>query len=336
MVRFVFSAIAFACILTAPLARAWDPLGHMLVAQIAQSQLTPAARAELDAVLARFNQREKADAPYDFVIAACWMDDIRSRTKEFNEWHYVNLPFTREGTPLPTGSREAPDVVWGIDYCTGIIRGTGTDATIDRDQAIVMLLHLVGDVHQPLHATSRGDDMGGNRVKVTNLKDPLSDLVFSKGGNLHFFWDSAYRRVYQAGKATVLYEAPLYDRFKPVAGHEMCREIINREAAALMKRYPVGSMTAPQGDAATWALESHQAGFDVAYGKLPSGPPNGPLALPSLYVEGARPLAEARIALAGYRLGALLNALLDPAAQKTAPTTDNPISPKEAGSGTTE
>ncbi len=336
MIRLLLPAIALLLALAAPNLRAWDPLGHMLVARIAQTQLTPAARAELDAALVRFNQREKSDAPYDFVIAACWMDDIRSRTKDFNAWHYVNLPFTREGTPLPAASREAPNVVWGIDACNAIITGEVTDPAIDRDQAIVMLLHLVGDVHQPLHATSRGEDLGGNRVKIKNLKDPLVDLIFTKGGNLHFFWDSAYRRVYKGGSATVFFEAPLYDRFKPVTGHEMARSIVEREAEALMKKYPVARMTAPQADATTWALESHQAGFDFAYGKLPPGPDLGPLSLTSLYVEQARPLAEARLVLAGYRLGALLNRLLDPTATSNPPTAESPKSASEPGSGTAE
>lgn len=306
-------------------ALAWDPLGHMLVTQVASAGLTPAARAEIDAAIARFNDRQKPDAPYDFVVASCWMDDARASTKEFNEWHYVNLPFTRDGQPIPEGSRAAPHVAWGIAYCEALITGRKNDPTIDRDQAIVMLLHLVGDVHQPLHATSRNDDLGGNRVRVANLKDPLVDLIFTRGGNLHFFWDSAYRRVYRDGSATVLYEAPLYAREKPVEGHNAARAIVEREAAALMKKYPPAVFSS-QGDGPAWALESHVLGFDLAYGKLPPARENEPVRLTGPYVDEARVTAEKRVVLAGYRLANLLNHLLDPA-KNAAPQASPPATP---------
>ncbi|MCX6968683.1 MAG: hypothetical protein NTV93_00825 [Verrucomicrobia bacterium] len=53
--------------------------------------------------------------------------------------------------------------------------------------------------HQPLHATEHSDT-GGNRTKISNLRDAGVDLLFSKGGNLHFFWDSACRREFKDGQ----------------------------------------------------------------------------------------------------------------------------------------
>lgn len=312
-------SLAAALAFTTPFLRAWDPVGHMLTTQIAREGLTPTARAEVDAAIARFNAAKNPDAPYDFVLAACWMDDARSQTKEFNAWHYVNLPFTRDGEPVPAGSADAPHVVWAIDECEAIIAGKSSHPSVDRDQAIVMLLHLVGDVHQPLHATSRGDDLGGNRVKLANLKDPLVDLIFSRGGNLHFFWDSAYRRVFRDGSATVAYEPPLYERTKPVAGHEAARGLVEREAAVIRQKYPPASFTAGQGNATEWALESHVIGYDFAYGRLPASVDGAPIRLDDGYVTAARPIAEKRVALAGYRLANLLNHLLDPAAPTPAP-----------------
>jgi hypothetical protein len=291
-------------------ARAWDPTGHMLVAQIAYDQLTPAAKAGVDAALARFNAKDTPhDAPYDPITIACWMDDIRARqTPEFKQyppWHYVDLPFTADGMPVPDPST-GPNVILGLDTVEDILSGRTTNPAIDRDQAFVMLEHLVGDIHQPLHTTGRNDDAGGNKVKVANLKDPLADLIFSKGGNLHFFWDSSYRRVARNGYATVLYEMPLYDRARPVAGHAAFEPTIRTEATALEKEYPPAIVT-EQGDALSWAKESHALGFDFAYGKLPATTGTKPVTLPADYIEGARVIAEKRIALAGYRLGALLN-----------------------------
>ena len=307
MLRHLIAVLVFVSVM--PLARAWDPLGHMLTMKIAYDGLTPKARAELDAAIARFNEKEKPDAPYDAVTAACWMDDARSRTKEFNAWHYVDLPFTREGTPIPDGSQQKPDVIWATGQCENIVKGKAEEEGVDRDQALVMALHLVGDIHQPLHTTEH-HDFGGNRARISNLKDVPVDLLFSKGGNLHFFWDSAYRREFKDGEVGVSYASPPYSPEAPVAGHREARKIVAREAAEIEKKYPPESFgDVKSGSASDWALETHALGYDLAYGKLPAGKP---VALDKDYVDASRTCAEKRIALAGYRLGALLNKLLDP------------------------
>lgn len=307
MFHHLIAVLAFVFMM--PFARAWDPLGHMLTMSIAGAELTPKARAELDAAIARFNAKENPDAPYDAVTAACWMDDVRVRTKEFNEWHYVNLPFTREGMPVPDGSRQKPDLIWATGQCEAIVKGGAEEPGVDRDQALVMLLHLAGDIHQPLHATGH-DDLGGNRTQIANLKDTEADLIFSKGGNLHFFWDIAYRREFKDGEVAVSYAGPLFPRETPVAGHRDARELVDSEAAGLRKKYPPDSFgDVAGGDPAAWALESHAIGYDLAYGKLSAG---SPVQLDKAYVEASRACAEKRIALAGYRTAALLNRLLDP------------------------
>ena len=304
-------------LLLAPcVARAWDPLGHMLVSQIAYDNLTPAAKAGADAVIARFNAKDKHDTPYDFVTVACWMDDIRSRPemKAYAPWHYVNLPFTADGMPVPDPAA-GPNVMNGIEKCEAILSGKVTDPAIDKDQALIMLMHLTGDIHQPLHTTSKVDDAGGNKVPVDNLKDPLADLIFTKGGNLHFFWDSSYRRVFKDGYATVSFEAPLYDRAKPVAGHDAALKLVRDQATAIEKKYPPSVVT-EQGDDALWAKESHAIGFELAYGTLPETTAGKPVKLTQAYVTAAHDASEKRIALAGYRLANLLNQFY---AQPTAP-----------------
>jgi len=312
MRRIVFFGIVAALAGSMSAARAWDPLGHMLTMEIASGELTPATRDAVDKAIARFSVNEKPDAPYDLVTAACWMDDARARTKEFNEWHYVNLPFVRDGLPIPEGSRAAPNVIWGIEQCVAILEGKVEEPGIDRDMALMILLHLAGDIQQPLHATNR-DDMGGNKVAVGNLKDEQSDLIFSRGGNLHFFWDSAYRRVFRDGDASVEFAAPLYPRQTPVAGHQKARDLVVSAAEKIRAEFPAASLAgASGGDARAWALESHVLGYDFAYAKLPDAAEGLPVALTGEYVEGARGIAGRQIALAGYRIANLLNRLFDP------------------------
>lgn len=291
----------FALLAVAAPAFAWDPLGHMLTTRIAEEQLTPEARKGVDKAMKVFNEKEKST--YDFVSAACWMDDIRARTREYNKWHYVNLPFTPEGTPIPKGSKDSPNLVWAIQHCEETMTGDASPA--EKALAMVMLLHLEGDVHQPLHATDN-NDAGGNRVELSNLANPEVDLLFSKGANLHFFWDGAYRRTFADGKVGVAYAAPPYLPSQPLAGHQAALDLIRKEAAALMKKYPPSILT-EQGDAESWALESHREGFEFAYGKLPKADPDHTIRLDQLYTDQARDLAQKRIALAGYRLGAFLN-----------------------------
>lgn len=306
--RIVLLGAAVAAAFLPAAVQAWDPLGHMLTMRMAQDQLTPAAREAVDAAIARFNTMEKPDAPYDLVTAACWMDDARARTKEFNAWHYVNLPFTPEGLPLPEASREAPNVIWGIDHCTDVIAGRIEDPQLPPEQALMILLHLVGDIHQPLHTTSR-DDMGGNRTPVVNLADEQVDLLFSRGGNLHFFWDSAYRRTFADGKAGVSAAAPLYPRQTPVRGHLAARPIVEKLAAEIAGEFP--ATTNDNGGGATdWALESHALGYSEGYGRLPTAGPDG-VALDAAYVDAARATSRLQLARASARLAALLNALYD-------------------------
>lgn len=307
-------------------ALAWDPLGHMLVGQIACDNLTPIAKTAVDAAIARFNAEAKPDAPYSFITAACWMDDIRSRTepefKQYAVWHYVNLPFTPDGMPVPDASA-GPNVIFGVEKTQDILAGKAADPAIDKDQALVMLLHFTGDVHQPLHTTGRADDAGGNKVKVANLKDPLADLIFSTGGNLHFFWDSAYRRIYKNGDAAVSCEAPLCDRTTPVAGHNESAALVRAQATALEKKYPP-SILKEQGNALSWAKESHALGYTLGYGALPTTSGGRPVKLTQSYVDNARNAAEKRIVLAGYRMANFLNTICAAPAPAPPPPTPAP------------
>ncbi len=292
-------------------ARAWDPLGHMLTMRLAQDQLTPETRKAVEESIARFNAAENPDAPYDLITAACWMDDARARTKEFNEWHYVNLPFTPDGLPLPDGSAAAPHVIWGIDHCTDVIAGRVEDPTLTKDQALMILLHLAGDVHQPLHTTSR-DDLGGNRTPVANLDDAQVDLLFSRGGNLHFYWDSAYRRMFSNAKAGVEAAAPIYPRQTPVRGHLAARPVVDKLAAGIAADFPEAK-NENGGGATDWALESHALGYAMAYGHLPAATGPAGVELDAEYVSTSRAIARLQLARAGARIAVLLNALYGPA-----------------------
>ena len=178
------------CCLGGSTTSAWDDAGHLLIAQIAYSRLAPAKQQSLQMQLAGLAEGVHT---YNAVSAASYMDDLRRDTNLYGYRHFVAPPFTYHGTPLPSGH----NVVWALSYCVSVYQGETVDPRITQQQALAMVMHLVGDIHQPLHCTShRGtngkDDANGNAVAVTNMPD-------AQYPNVHAFWDSAFQRVFVNG-----------------------------------------------------------------------------------------------------------------------------------------
>lgn len=148
---------------------AWGVEGHQVIALMAQPQLTPAAKAEVDRLLA-------LEPGETLVSISTWADEHRNPTT--GAWHYVN--FSR-GTCTYEAPRDCPDgqcVVEAIQKQLGVLRSGA--AAEKRLNALKYVVHFVGDIHQPLHAGYQ-DDKGGNKYQVQ---------AFGKGSNLHALWDS--------------------------------------------------------------------------------------------------------------------------------------------------
>ncbi|MFZ4683550.1 MAG: S1/P1 nuclease [Terrimicrobiaceae bacterium] len=284
-------------------ASAWDAFGHMLVCQVAYEHLTPQAKAGVEKSIAAFNAKNGTD--YTFVTMGCWMDDIRGKTKEFNTWHYIELPENLEAEPFPVAWQV--NALWAIRLCSDIISGKRTDPRVDKDQALVMLSHLVGDVHQPLHASSRNGDAGGNKVVVPNIVDAKVE-VFPNWKNLHYFWDTAYRRAFKDGNAGEVYPEPPYSMEDPIPGHTAAQPAAREHSADLQKTYS-GEKFPTGGEAEAWVRESHRFGMIEGYQKLPGGENANPVELDQAYVDNAHELARQRVVQAGLRFADLLNQL---------------------------
>jgi hypothetical protein len=161
-----------------PVAQAWGPLGHSVVAELAQRHLSPAAEAEVERLLAPEHTRSLADI-------ASWPDEIRNDPKQQTLWndtrglHYINF---RDRSCLYVPPRDCPDgkcVVTALPHYVAILSDRSqSDAA--RLQALKFIVHFTGDIHQPLHAGYR-DDKGGNDYQVQ---------FEGKGMNLHRVWDS--------------------------------------------------------------------------------------------------------------------------------------------------
>jgi len=324
----------------------WGTGGHMAVASVAYEQLTPQARDRADA-LVKLNpnyEQWKAMLPAGaspaaqnemlFMIAATWPDQIKGDGKHQADgaaggnrppsdgtaaqnigygdtamhkyWHFIDEPFSQDGTPLTNPSE--PNAETQIAAFRTTLASDSPDALKSYD--LVWLLHLVGDVHQPLHCTSRfgqtqpNGDNGGNGVKVCTTgktgtgtkakaagkaKTAPSASAGGKGkalrtqanckSNLHSFWDDLFGTSADPAPAMKL-------------------------GGALP---PAPADAAGDLDVSHWVKESFEDAVHKVYVSPPIGLGAGPFKLTPTYRKAALALAQERIALAGARLAKILN-----------------------------
>ena len=185
-------ALGVAClILGTPITSwSWGAGGHMMTAQIAFNRLNPRAKAQVNTLLAiPINPAEISAKSKDFVNAAHWADDLRpfAEFDPFKELHFVDYPFAIDGTALP--ALPTPNIVTALEENVNILK-TSTDQNA-KAQALRLIIHFVGDIHQPLHCatevskTNPEGDRGGNLV---SLMVPGTNGQLKKT-NLHSFWD---------------------------------------------------------------------------------------------------------------------------------------------------
>lgn len=165
------------CILTIGMlvssqALAWGATGHRVAGQIAEEYLSPRARLAVEDVL----------GVESLAQASTWPDFMRADPDEFwqstaNPWHYVTVPPGKEYREV--GAPEQGDAASALDRFTYQLRDAESSAE-ERALALRFIIHIVGDLHQPLHVGS-GADRGGNDVDVTFFGEPT---------NLHRLWDS--------------------------------------------------------------------------------------------------------------------------------------------------
>lgn len=164
----------FLCLLMAPLwawssPPFWSRTGHRVIGEVAQEHLSRRARKAILQILEGEGLAEVAN----------YGDAIKSDTayRKFSPWHYVNFPADKRYTEVP----HAPegDVVMGIERCIAILKDPATHPGEERFY-LKMLVHLVGDLHQPMHV-GRAADRGGNDIQLQ---------WFNRGTNLHRVWDA--------------------------------------------------------------------------------------------------------------------------------------------------
>ncbi|MBI0475284.1 hypothetical protein D9601_07960 [Sphingomonas sp. MA1305] len=281
--RFCLAAIP-ALALTAPAHAYWE-YGHQTVAQIAYANVTPKTRAAIRRLLAQTPQLDTPTCPATTIEgASTWADcvkplknaDGKPRFGYAYNWHFqdVNIcaPFS-----LEEACKDGNCVSAQIKRDVAVLRDHHASGK-DKAQALVFLIHFVGDLHQPLHAGEKGDK-GGNDVAAAYGE--YSPRRF----NLHSIWDGTLaERAITSGPS-------------------------------LVRRYsPAEKARIARGDVDDWSRESWQVAHDVVYASALKGDPCGPspakVTLDEATIEKIVPVARLEVERGGLRLAKLLDRAL--------------------------
>lgn len=204
-------------------ALAWGQTGHRVVGQIADYYLSAKARKGVQQVL----------GTESMAIASNWPDFIKSDTayNYLSSWHYVNLPadLDQAGVFNFLATDKQANVYNKIPEMVAILKDKKQSADQKR-MAMRILIHLVGDLHQPMH-TARKDDLGGNKVTVT---------WFGQRSNLHRVWDEGlieYQQLSYTEYATAI-NHPTKEQFSKWS-HDSLQEAVFESYTACNKIYAV-------------------------------------------------------------------------------------------------
>ena len=321
--RFLWILAVLVC-LSAP-ALAWDETGHKITAYIAWQRMTPDVRQKVISILTSApedsdiatyltysSQSEETKNRQFFMTLATWPDIIRDnkrfpvRFKNYahGDWHYADTFWqVKDGKVVFVEGMEAGGLAMQklVDF-DKMIRGTATDA--DKAVAIAWLEHLIGDIHQPLHASGKvtdkypKGDQGGNLFWLTPKGTPAD-----KQEKLHHYWDSIIG-IYIPNK-------------------DLCdADYLDPIAKDIIKLYPYDKLKDKINPAKydIWAKESLDLATTEVYKDLE------PDQMPSdKYKKHAFEIAQERLALAGYRMGDLFNEVFGaPKPANTASSNDIP------------
>jgi len=278
-------------------ALAWGCKGHEVIALIAWAHLEPGVAKQVEAmledspippVLPRRCRADFAGLPLMAQMAS-WADDVRDATTA--RYHYVDIPLgaARGGGALAAACQGDCATFAIAQYSRQLRTGASPQ---ERAEALRYLIHLVGDLEQPLHAVDNADH-GGNCVaaRLPGAKHRT---------NLHIAWDSGLLATMMAHAGPARYAAGLDARFG--------------------RRFAAGSQ-----DPAAWAWQSNALAARYAYGRLPIriAPDHEAITscrsrkvklrlevLDAGYTAQARPVIERQLDRGGWRLARLLNRLL--------------------------
>jgi PKD repeat protein len=270
----------------------WGQEGHMVIAQIAYNHLSPAVQAQCNALIAVNLGTYSSSATSNFIMAASWADDFKSQLGTGTS-HYIDLPLCinglgangicLDGVATNAAPPEVPNVVTALNQYTTTLLDPTANAT-NKAIALRYVLHFVGDIEQPLHASNGistnhpppGGDAGGNDFVIHGTWTELHALWDAGGGYLN---DSGVSRPLSPSGVT----------------------IITNKVNDVEATYPYTPTIGTIPDPMTWATDSYSYAQSVAYvGITENGTPS------TSYLNTASATSKQRMAVGGKRLADLL------------------------------
>lgn len=273
MKKFLIALVSIAALFNTTAAYSWGPTGHDVVAAIAEAHLTPKTQEALDKIL----------GGHSIVYYSSWMDGIQNSPyweagyKQTKTWHYANVD--KGETYQSMKKNEAGDVVVATERLVSELKNNYENLTDSmRADYVKMIVHMVGDMHCPMHA-GRLSDLGGNRTKVR---------WFGRNTNLHSVWDS--KIVESARNWSYSEWRDQLDR--PNRGQE--DEFYESVSGGTIEEWFVET------------VENATVIYEYVEGKEEN--PN----LSYQFVHDFSPMLENRLLVGGYRLAYVLNSIFDP------------------------
>lgn len=270
---------------------AWWCNGHMLTAMIAELDLMTSdrvAHAKATETVQVLNGALTHGISNTFVESACWADDIKNYNVTYlSDGHFLDMVYNPEGLLDATAS--GANVIWALNQVLTTLKGSTVElAPLETSLSIRYLIHIAGDLHQPLHCTNMWDstfpkgDEGGNLFTI-KFNNEIKEL--------HAFWDSG---------AGVLQN----DLQRPMSADSW--NLMLKWADDIMAEWPRSKLIneLKDKDPADWCLESYLDGVNYAYkgAKLNEK-------LSQVYVDKAWQVVKKRMALGGYRLSDMIAGL---------------------------
>lgn len=290
MNKFFKSICLIILFLTPLVSTAWDSAGHRIVAEIAYQHLNQKAKHAVNRMVHYMAVEKNGDNQYHyFSDIATWPDDLKTENMQmFSQWHYIDQYFSDDGTPLPT---TLPDnVVWAISQMETAVASKNINP-YDQARSLAFLVHFVGDVHQPLHTVSRvtkampSGDQGGNLYPINYTTEDGYAI-----NELHALWDAAVDLYSEKGFPSFPTDASQIRQLADIIQEDYSESYFGSKVKDL--------------DPASWAKEGLRIAKKDVYQVPEGGAPS------DAYLKKNSKIAEKRIALAGYRLAAILNQLL--------------------------
>jgi hypothetical protein len=303
-------------------ALAWAQEGHAVVAAIAENLISPSTRIKVQELLSTGGDK-------DLISIASWADQViiaahgegplrgNQEAIEFNQkfpmsgmWHFVNLPLGATSFNQVRSFLTPDDVIHAISRCIKVLESSTLEPdTFTKVQALRLLVHFVGDIHQPLHCGTGFYSFpeGGTPHLITAPAEAF-DQPNDRGGNLLFYGSNATEQLH------ALWDSVLVEEIDSSIDYKVLAEF-------LTKNNLPKEMVKTSGDyhkwAEVWAIESVRiAAF--AYRGITFGMPEFDtskhlarinIILPTNYLETNKGYAAQQLALAGVRLAQLLDSL---------------------------